>query len=47
MFEAFEDRLTWPEYVAINLQACRDLRVQTNTPEPIHSNGVLRCSSST
>ena len=26
MFEIFEDRLTWEEYVDLNLQSCRELR---------------------
>ena len=34
MFEAFEDRLTWEEYVDLNLQSCRELRARTRTPEP-------------
>ena len=32
MFEAFEDRLTWEEYVDLNLQSCRALRRQAHTP---------------
>ena len=34
MFEASEDRLTWEEYVDLNLQSCRELRARTRTPEP-------------
>ena len=34
MFEAFEDRLTWEEYVDLNLQSCRELRARTRTPGP-------------
>ena len=34
MFEAFEDRLTWEEYVDLNLQSCHDLRSRAHTPEP-------------
>ena len=28
MFSAFEEQLTWPEYVALNQQACADLRAR-------------------
>ena len=34
MFEAFEDRLTWEEYVDLNLQSCHELRSRAHTPEP-------------
>ena len=34
MFEAFEDHLTWEEYVDLNLQSCHELRARTYTPEP-------------
>ena len=34
MFEAFEDRLTWEEYVDLNWQSCRELRARTHTSEP-------------
>lgn len=34
MFEAFEDRLTWEEYVDLNLQSCRELRALPPTPQP-------------
>ena len=33
MFEAFEDRLTWEEYVDLNLQSCHELRARTRAPE--------------
>ncbi len=33
MFEAFEDRLTWEEYVDLNWQSCRELRARTHTSE--------------
>ena len=29
MFGAFEDRLTWGEYVALNQQACRELQARS------------------
>lgn len=28
MFSAFQDQLTWPEYVALNHQACRELQAR-------------------
>ena len=34
MFEAFEDRLAWEEYVDLNLQSCHELRSRAHTPEP-------------
>ena len=33
MFEAFEDHLTWEEYVDLNLQSCRELCARTHTLE--------------
>ena len=29
MFSAFEEHMTWPEYVALNQQACQDLRARS------------------
>ena len=34
MYEAFEDRLTWEEFVDLNLKSCRELRARTHTPDP-------------
>ena len=48
MFEAFEDRLTWEEYVDLNLQSCHELHAQTRALElatrPIERSDT--CSSS-
>lgn len=33
MFEVFNDRLTWEEYVDLNLQSCHELRSITYTPK--------------
>ena len=42
MFEAFNDRLTWQEYVDLNLQSCHELHSITYTPEPAgRSNACL------
>ena len=43
MYKAFEDRLTWPEYVDLNLRACRDLQARAR---PATSAGSDICSSS-
>ena len=42
MFEAFNDHLTWEEYVDLNLQSCHELHSITYTPEPAgRSNACL------
>ena len=33
MYRAFEDRLTWGEYVALNQQACRELQARSHPTE--------------
>ena len=42
MFEAFDGRLTWEEYVDLNLQSCRELRSVTYTQNQLgRSNACL------
>ena len=35
MFSAFQDRLSWAEYVALNQQACRELQARPRRAAPI------------
>lgn len=44
MYEAFADRLAWPEYVEHNLRACRDL--QARERRAASNRGRDACSSS-
>ena len=47
MFEAFEDRLTWEEYVDLNLQSCRELHTRTYTADTVPTGRSDTCSSNT